>query len=171
VSTTATDLPAGYRWATEDEMDRADAIAVRRTADSAGRPYDNEEFDMAVPTTVTEYVSGEWLIDRDGTPTHIYPVVGWGEEWNGAAVPVVTKETLFQMGRDFARIPDLDKWRMDGHRLVITSWQEDENDPVEESSVRPNADGTYTLDVGYMFWKVSDDQRTAMQARNYMTGC
>lgn len=44
-----TDLPAGYRWADEDEMDRPDAIVVRRTVDSTGRHYTQDEADLAVP--------------------------------------------------------------------------------------------------------------------------
>lgn len=43
------DLPAGYRWAFEDELDRPDAIVVPRTADSTGRPYTQGEADVAVP--------------------------------------------------------------------------------------------------------------------------
>jgi len=45
------DLPAGYRWAREDEMDREDAIVVPRTADSTGRPYTQGEADLAVPVS------------------------------------------------------------------------------------------------------------------------
>lgn len=45
----ATDLPAGYRWATEDEMDREDAIVVPRTIDYNGTPYTDGEADIAVP--------------------------------------------------------------------------------------------------------------------------
>ena len=48
-----TDLPPGYRWATEEEMDRPDAIVVPLTADSTGRPYVQDEADLAVPE-VTE---------------------------------------------------------------------------------------------------------------------
>lgn len=44
-----TDLPSGYRWATEHEMDRPDAIVVQRTVDSTGRPYTEGEADLAVP--------------------------------------------------------------------------------------------------------------------------
>ena len=45
------DLPAGYRWAREDEMAREDAIVVPRTADSTGRPYTQGEADLAVPVS------------------------------------------------------------------------------------------------------------------------
>lgn len=48
----STDLPSGYRWATEAEMDRADTIVVPRTADSEGHPYTQGEADLAVPVTV-----------------------------------------------------------------------------------------------------------------------
>ena len=44
------DLPKGYRWATEDETDRDDAISVKRTVDSQGNPYTGDEADLAVPT-------------------------------------------------------------------------------------------------------------------------
>lgn len=45
------DLPAGYRWAREDEMDREDAIVVPRTGQ-----YTQGEADLAVP--VEEEVDG-----------------------------------------------------------------------------------------------------------------
>lgn len=45
----ARDLPTGHRWATEDEMDRPDAIVVRRSVDRDGRPYTQGEADLAVP--------------------------------------------------------------------------------------------------------------------------
>ena len=52
-----TDLPAGYRWADEDETEiiAADlraipgAILVPRTADSTGAPYTQGEADWGVP--------------------------------------------------------------------------------------------------------------------------
>lgn len=50
------DLPAGYRWATEDETEQHNAtglpgaIVVPRTADSSGAPYTQDEADVAVPT-------------------------------------------------------------------------------------------------------------------------
>lgn len=43
------DLPTGYRWAREDELDRDDAVVVRRTADRQGNPYTHDEADLAVP--------------------------------------------------------------------------------------------------------------------------
>jgi len=45
----ATDLPAGYRWATFEEIERPDAIVVPRTVDSNGTPYTDGEADIAVP--------------------------------------------------------------------------------------------------------------------------
>jgi len=49
----ANDLPEGYRWATEEETERNEeiigAIVVKRTADSTGRPYTQDEADIAVP--------------------------------------------------------------------------------------------------------------------------
>lgn len=45
------DLPEGYRWATEEEMDAADAIVVQRHVDSSGRLYKQGEADVAVPLT------------------------------------------------------------------------------------------------------------------------
>jgi hypothetical protein len=61
-----TDLPAGYRWATEDETDRPDAIPVKRTADSTGRPYTQDEADLAVPDEKArlEYLRGEIRAER-----------------------------------------------------------------------------------------------------------
>jgi hypothetical protein len=47
--TTKTILPDGYRWATEGEMNRLDAIVVHRTRDSRGLPYMQDEADIAVP--------------------------------------------------------------------------------------------------------------------------
>ncbi len=44
-----TDLPAGYRWATFEEIERPDAIVVPRTVDSNGTPYTDGEADIAVP--------------------------------------------------------------------------------------------------------------------------
>ena len=43
------DLPAGYRWATEDEIDRPDAIVVLRDTDVNGVKYLLGEADVAVP--------------------------------------------------------------------------------------------------------------------------
>ena len=43
------DLPEGYRWAEEMEMDRSDAIVVKRTFDSTGVRYTQDEADLAVP--------------------------------------------------------------------------------------------------------------------------
>ena len=47
------DLPAGYRWATEDETENfvqlTGAIVVKRTTDSNGVPYTQDESDIAVP--------------------------------------------------------------------------------------------------------------------------
>lgn len=62
----STDLPAGYRWATEDETDRPDAIIVKRTADSTGRPYTQDEADLAVPDEKArlEYLRGEIRAER-----------------------------------------------------------------------------------------------------------
>lgn len=51
------DLPIGYRWATEDEMDRPDAIAVKRTADSTGVAYTHGEADIAVPLGVATLIA------------------------------------------------------------------------------------------------------------------
>lgn len=47
-----TDLPAGYRWATFEEIERPDAIVVPRTVDSNGTPYTDGEADIAVPVEV-----------------------------------------------------------------------------------------------------------------------
>lgn len=44
-----TDLPYGYRWALEEDMDRDDAIVVMRTVDASGIPYTQDEADLAVP--------------------------------------------------------------------------------------------------------------------------
>lgn len=43
------DLPKGYRWATEDEMDRDDVVWILLTKDSNGILYTGEESDAAVP--------------------------------------------------------------------------------------------------------------------------
>ena len=43
------DLPAGYRWATEEEIERPDAIVVPRTVDYNGTSYTHGEADIAVP--------------------------------------------------------------------------------------------------------------------------
>jgi hypothetical protein len=43
--------PAGYRWATEDEIDRPDVIVVPLTVDASGTPYTHNEADLAVPIT------------------------------------------------------------------------------------------------------------------------
>ena len=56
------DLPAGYRWATEDETE-AWGVGVRypgerwikRTADSTGTPYTQDEADLAVPDDVIDF--------------------------------------------------------------------------------------------------------------------
>lgn len=47
-----TDLPPGYRWATEDELEAPGAIVVPRSADSNGVTYTQEEADIAVPVTM-----------------------------------------------------------------------------------------------------------------------
>jgi hypothetical protein len=44
-----TDLPKGYRWAREHEMERADAIVVARSVSSNGHIYTQGESDIAVP--------------------------------------------------------------------------------------------------------------------------
>jgi hypothetical protein len=50
---TNTDLPAGYRWATEEECEDWEnvpgIISVPRTADINGVPYTQGEADLAVP--------------------------------------------------------------------------------------------------------------------------
>lgn len=48
----ADDLPTGYRWANEEETENppAGAILVPLTTDSTGRPYAQDEADLAVPT-------------------------------------------------------------------------------------------------------------------------
>lgn len=43
------DLPPGYRWANENEMNRPDAIVVLRTVDASGKTYTQDEADLAVP--------------------------------------------------------------------------------------------------------------------------
>lgn len=43
------DLPVGYRWATEDETERPDAILVSRSVSADGTPYIHGEADVAVP--------------------------------------------------------------------------------------------------------------------------
>jgi hypothetical protein len=60
------DLPTGYRWATEDETDHPDAIPVKRTADSTGRLYTQDEADLAVPDEKArlEYLRGEIRAER-----------------------------------------------------------------------------------------------------------
>lgn len=60
------DLPKGYRWATEDEMHRPDAILVKRTVSSNGHVYTQDESDVAVPedfedATITVSYGGETL--------------------------------------------------------------------------------------------------------------
>lgn len=47
----AGDLPDGYRWATPEEVEAhpPEAIVVRRTVDRLGRPYAQDEADIAVP--------------------------------------------------------------------------------------------------------------------------
>lgn len=49
------DLPAGYRWATAEETEAGhpDAIMVKRSTDSTGRPYTEDEADVAVPIAST----------------------------------------------------------------------------------------------------------------------
>jgi hypothetical protein len=52
------DLPAGYRWATEEETEVIGAgvsiehLVVPRTVDSQGRPYTQNEADIAIPIEV-----------------------------------------------------------------------------------------------------------------------
>jgi hypothetical protein len=52
------DLPGGYRWATERECEefargeRYDLIVVKRTFDSNGTPYTQDEADLAVPNYI-----------------------------------------------------------------------------------------------------------------------
>ncbi len=50
------DLPEGYRWANEEECERwsfgtldMEAIVVPRTVDASGKPYTQDEADLAVP--------------------------------------------------------------------------------------------------------------------------
>jgi len=47
------DLPKGYRWATEEESENweniPDIIVVPLTVDSQGNPYTQDEADLAVP--------------------------------------------------------------------------------------------------------------------------
>lgn len=61
-----TDLPKGYRWATEDEFQRylnreriQGAVTVIRTVDSQGTPYTHEEADLAVPFSLSDCVNWE----------------------------------------------------------------------------------------------------------------
>ena len=52
-----TDLPSGYRWATEteteawtkDPLGHPEIITVPRTTDHTGKPYTEGEADLAVP--------------------------------------------------------------------------------------------------------------------------
>jgi hypothetical protein len=46
---TVTDLPEGYRWANEDELDMTGAILVKRTMNVNGVIYTQNEADIAVP--------------------------------------------------------------------------------------------------------------------------
>lgn len=46
---TVSDLPEGYRWANEDELDMTGAILVKRTTDINGVKYTQDEADIAVP--------------------------------------------------------------------------------------------------------------------------
>lgn len=59
------DLPKGYRWAFEDEMDREDAIVVMRTFDVNGVPYTQDEADVAVliddPKDTPAWTSDHWM--------------------------------------------------------------------------------------------------------------
>jgi hypothetical protein len=53
-----TDLPFGYRWATSDEMEGdlpEGWILVPLTQDANGRPYTEDEADVAVPITLEDF--------------------------------------------------------------------------------------------------------------------
>jgi len=67
------DLPQGYRWATEDEAELAcmgllpQAIMVKRTHDSQGNRYAQDEADMAVPSN---------FISQDDTEANVMVALG-----------------------------------------------------------------------------------------------
>lgn len=58
------DLPTGYRWATEAETEAHArgmldaAIVVPRTTDSTGHPYTQDEADLAVPLSTSHLAKG-----------------------------------------------------------------------------------------------------------------
>jgi len=54
---TGTDLPFGYRWATEEEVEDPPEgwILAPLTTDANGRPYTQDEADVAVPITMEDY--------------------------------------------------------------------------------------------------------------------
>jgi hypothetical protein len=61
------DLPPGYRWARdEDETVRADAILVPRTMDSTGKPYTQDEADIAVPENPCQWCDAALIVDDKG---------------------------------------------------------------------------------------------------------
>lgn len=68
------DLPKGYRWANELESELykkiPGAIVVKRTADSNGQPYTQDEADIAVPLRKFAEVSGPTVFMADYIPSH-----------------------------------------------------------------------------------------------------
>lgn len=93
------DLPKGYRWAREDEMDRHDAIVVPRSVDSQGIPYTQDEADLAVPYSTNGRPNKNYILQlmRDGD---------MGDPWGTAmAWAFACAETLTVLG---VEIPALD---------------------------------------------------------------
>lgn len=88
-----TDLPPGYRWASEMEMNREDAIVIKRTADNTGKPYTQDEADVAVPIKKGRPNKNYILqLMRDGDQTD-----PWG---NGMAWGFAVCENLAAIGAD-----------------------------------------------------------------------
>lgn len=71
-----TDLPTGYRWATEEETEAHSVtenpamVVVPRTTDASGTPYTQGEADLALPIDLPR--------DEDG---HIQTSAEYGEMW------------------------------------------------------------------------------------------
>jgi hypothetical protein len=67
------DLPEGYRWAREDEVDREDAIVVKLTVSANGNFYTQDEADIAVPLTVDDSLERENKFFQSYTDRGINP--------------------------------------------------------------------------------------------------
>ena len=112
---------------------------------------------------LTNYVYGDW------DTTVVYRAESFAPEWNGFAVPVVTRQTLRAMIADSAGYSvtfDAAGIATVAYSSVGTSWEGiGDSDPNPEYAViTPDANEHYACDFGWTFYRADDSDTDYIRA-------